>query len=101
MIQITKNGNAVTGTLDDTSLQSPGSTQVAPLHAAFTGTVDGSAITLSFPEGLGFTTNISGSVTTNKMTLQIPQTNGQLVALTLTPGSVDDYNRLAGGVGAA
>jgi hypothetical protein len=101
MIQLTQQGNTLSGTLDETSLDNRGSTAVTPVHAAFTGTIDGSAITLNFPQGFGFTTSLSGTLSGDTMTLNAPQSSGSVVSLTLTPASVDTYNRRAAAVQAS
>jgi hypothetical protein len=101
MIQVARQGNTLSGTLDETGLDSPGSTAVSPVHAAFTGTIDGSAITLNFPQGFGFTTSISGTLSGDTMTLQAPQSSGSVASVTLRPASVDIYNRRATAVQAS
>jgi hypothetical protein len=101
MIQITRQGNALSGTLDETSLDNPSSTTVTPLHAAFTGMIDGSAITLNFSAGLGFVNSISGTLSGDTMTLQAPQSNGSVAPVTLRPASVDAYNRRSAAVQAS
>jgi hypothetical protein len=63
MIQLTRSGNALSGTLDDTNLDRAGGVTPKTVHAAFTGTVDRTAITLTFPQGLGFSTSLSGTLT--------------------------------------
>jgi hypothetical protein len=77
MIQVTRQGNALSGTLDETGLDNPDSTEVTPVHAAFTGVIDGTAITLNFPQGFGFSTSIAGTLSGNTMTLQAPQKTDQ------------------------
>lgn len=98
MIQVTRQGNSLTGTFDEAGLDTAGSVTVTPVHAAFTGTVDGTALTLTFPGGLGFDTTISGSLSSDQMILQAPQSDGSIAAVKLRPSSVDAYNRRVAGV---
>ncbi|MDH6462739.1 hypothetical protein M2302_002920 [Micromonospora sp. A200] len=93
MIQITRQAGALSGTLDQSSLNNADPTTTKSTHAAFTGTMDGEAMTLSFPQGLGFVTNLSGTVSGSKMTLQVPQEDGSIAPFALAPGSTDTYNR--------
>lgn len=94
MIQLTRQGSALSGTFDDTGLANVEATTTTPLHAGFTGVLDGTAMTLDF--GLG--SRISGTLTTDTMTLQWPQTDGSLAALTLKPGTVEGYNHQAAAI---
>ncbi len=91
MIQVTRQGAALSGTYDATWLAT--STQATSVHAAFSGVIDGNAITLSFPEGLGFVSNVSGTVSTTSMVLQMAQTDGTVSPLSLKPSTIDDFNR--------
>ncbi|MET8349007.1 hypothetical protein [Micromonospora sp. NPDC005206] len=93
MIQITRQAGTLSGTLDQSSLDSADPTTTKSTHAAFTGTMDGEAMTLSFPQGLGFVTNLSGTVSGSELTLQVPQDDGSTAPLTLAPASTDAYNR--------
>ena len=101
MVQVTRRDNSLTGTFDEAGLDIAESATVKPVHAAFTGTVDGTALTLTFPGGLGFDTTISGSLSDDEMILQAPQSDGSIAAVTLLPSSVDAYNRRIAGVQAA
>jgi len=98
MIQVVRTGNTLSGTLDEAGLDDPGAVSVKPVHAAFTGSVDREAITLTFPEGLGFSSSLSGTVTGRRMSLRVAQENGAVATVTLQPGTVDQYNRLIAGV---
>lgn len=101
MIEVTRQRNTLSGTLDETGLDTPDSTTVTPVHAAFTGTIDGSAITLDFPQGFGFTTSLSGTLSGDTMTLRSPESSGLVASVTLKPASVDIYNRRAAAVQAS
>jgi hypothetical protein len=98
MIQMTRTGTSLSGTLDDTSLDSPDSTAAKAVHAAFTGAVDHEAVTLTFPQGLGFSTSLSGTLSDRRLSLRLPQDDGAVATVTLQVGSVDDYNRLVAAV---
>ncbi|GAA2375208.1 hypothetical protein [Dactylosporangium salmoneum] len=101
MIQVTRQGGNLAGTLDQVEVRTTTATAVTPTHAAFTGTVDGTAITLTFPGGLGFVTNISGTMSDDTMTLQAPQGDGTVTPVTLKPSTIDAYNSLVGVVQAS
>src|SRR3978361_2407577 len=58
MVQITRQTSNLSGTADWASIEGSDPTKVVPTHAAFTGTIDGAAITLTFPSGFGFVTNM-------------------------------------------
>jgi hypothetical protein len=98
MIQVTRQGDQLSGSLDEIALKESDPTTVAPSHAAFTGVVDGLALTLTIPEGLGFTTSVSGTLSGDAMTLHLPQGDGSIANVTLEPASVDTYNRKAAAV---
>jgi hypothetical protein len=91
MIQVTRQGTSLSGTYDATWLATP--TQPNSVHAAFSGVIDGTAITLTFPQGLGFVSNIAGTISTIGMTVQTPQADGSIATLTLKPSTVYDYNQ--------
>ncbi|PWR12675.1 hypothetical protein DKT69_23250 [Micromonospora sicca] len=93
MIQVSRKEGTLSGTLDQTSLNSSDPTTTESTHAAFTGTMDGEAMTLSFPQGFGLVTNLSGTVSGSEMTLQVPQEDGSTAPLMLASGSTDTYNR--------
>ncbi|MFE9959199.1 hypothetical protein [Micromonospora sp. NPDC005299] len=93
LVQITREANALSGTLDEISMAHPGATTTTPSHAAFTGTLDGNALTLSFPQGFGLVRNISGTVSGSSMSLQVPQDDGAIASLPLKPGSLKSYNQ--------
>lgn len=96
MIQVTRQGNSLTGTFDEAGLATAGAVTVTPVHTAFTGTVDGTALTLTFPGGLDST--ISGRLSGDQMILQAPQNDGSIAAIKLRPSSVDAYNLRVAGV---
>jgi hypothetical protein len=98
MVQLTRQDNSLTGTFDEAGLDGVESARVKPVHVAFTGTVDGTALTLTLSGGLGFATTVSGSLSGDEMILQAPQGDGSIAAVTLRPSSVDAYNRQVAGV---
>src|SRR5882672_4212065 len=57
MIQVARQGTSLSGTYDATWLAT--TTEPNSVHAAFSGVIDGTAITLIFPQGLGFVSNIA------------------------------------------
>lgn len=93
LLHLTESGKSVSGTFDVTTLQTPSATNVQPEHAAFTGALDGSALTITFAEGFGFATSLAGTVSGSTLSLQIPQSDGSMTLIALRPGTVSDYNQ--------
>ncbi|AOR29721.1 hypothetical protein BFF78_00180 [Streptomyces fodineus] len=89
----TQNGS-VTGTLDETEVKYSG-----PEHqrAVVTGTLTGSEVALTVKFGLGSTV-INGTLNGDTLTLQVPQSNGQIEDYVLKPGGVDEYNQRVAGL---
>jgi hypothetical protein len=91
-LQVTRNGSNLSGNLQNASISSSDPTTVTTFSAAFTGTTDGSAITLTFPQGLGFTSSISGSYSSGHIDLSVPQTDGTLATEDFAPSDTNAYN---------
>ncbi|MGW7529985.1 hypothetical protein [Streptomyces sp. NPDC054783] len=89
----TQNGT-ITGTLDDTEVK-----YSSPEHqrAVVTGTLKGSQVTLTVKFTLGSTV-LNGTLDGDTLTLQVPQSDGQIEDYVLKPGSVDDYNQRVSGL---
>ncbi|MEU1458954.1 hypothetical protein [Streptomyces avermitilis] len=89
----TQNGT-ITGTLDETEVK-----YHSPEHqrAVVTGTLKGSKVALTVKLTLGSTV-IAGTLDGDALTLQVPQSNGQIEDYVLKPGSVDDYNQRVAGL---
>ncbi len=79
--------SSVTGDLDVSALSSSG-TSVRSRSISFTGTISGESLTLTF-EGA---TTLSGTVTPTRLTLDAPQSNGQINEITLVPSATSAYN---------
>lgn len=79
--------SSVSGNLDIAALSSS-STSVNSRSLSFAGTISGESLTLTFKG----TTTLSGTVTPTKLTLDLPQTNGQISVITLVPNSTAAYN---------
>src|SRR5690242_10522014 len=75
-LQVTRNGNNLSGDLQSASISTSDPTTVTTFNASFTGTTDGNSVTLTFPQGLGFASSISGSYSGNNIDLSVPQTDG-------------------------
>lgn len=93
ILSLTRSGSALSGSADTVTLNG---TSTTPAHAAVTGTVDGTAVTLTFTGGLFTKNTFSGTLDTNTLTLQSPSTTGQIQLITLHPGSIDIYNQAVG-----
>jgi hypothetical protein len=87
--QLTINGSNASGTLTQAKLDS---TQVSSHQYSCTGTVSGSNVTLSFPQGFGLVTNLSGEVRGSHLLLSIPQTDGTLASEDFAPSNSGAYN---------
>lgn len=96
MVELTRSGSSLSGSLDITAIPSSDRTTTKAEHAAFTGTVDGSAVTIRIDGALGSVGSLSGTLTSTEMSLHVPNDNGTMYTLTLRPGSVDAYNRKVG-----
>lgn len=100
LVQLTRNGNTLSGVVDDASLptgqQDP--TKVNRQHVGFTGTVDGTSITLKLELGLGTSAPMYGTLTPDKMTLNYPSDSGGIQAIDLAPSTVEAYNRASAGL---
>lgn len=94
LISLTRTGNTLTGTEDNAGIGNGNATQVFPTHLSLTGTIDGTAITLTIPGSiLGGSETITGTMDTETMVLRFPWPGGSIQSLTFHPGTVDDYNR--------
>jgi hypothetical protein len=56
LLQLTRDNNSLSGSIAITELPAS-ATQTLQFNRAFTGTVDGEAVTLTFDQGLGLTTS--------------------------------------------
>ncbi|MGA7911388.1 MAG: hypothetical protein WCC30_07560 [Candidatus Dormiibacterota bacterium] len=91
-LQVTRNGSNLSGNLQSASISSSDPTTVTTFNASFTGTTDGTAITLTFPQGLGFATSISGSYSGDHIQLSVPQSDGTLSTEDFAPSDTNAYN---------
>lgn len=60
--------------------------------ASFTAVIEGSSVTLTFTQGLGFTANVTGSIEGDRLSLAHPAEDGSLVVLDFEPATAADYN---------
>ncbi len=91
-LQVTRNGSSLNGNLQSASISASDPTSVTTFNAAFTGTTDGTAITLTFPQGLGFATSVSGSYGGDHIQLSVPQADGTLATEDFAPSNTNAYN---------
>lgn len=92
-VQWTRSGNKLTGELHQALLQgSSGQTGVSSQSVAFTGTVSGSSVTLTLNQGLGSTTNLTGSLRSSQLALSYPGRNGGVITVSMTSASAAAYN---------
>ncbi|MDQ0030136.1 hypothetical protein [Arthrobacter bambusae] len=88
-IQLTVTGQSLSGTLDVAGLNGP---DVKTQHGSFTGSENGQSLTLTFAQGLGFSTNMSGSVTNDGLTLNFPRSDGAIENMAFAPSDTGVYN---------
>lgn len=86
----TRVGDELTGTLSEAILPEGKTTAVTDSYG-FTGTLEGSSVTLKLSGFLGGTV-ISGEVVDNELRLSMPASDGSLSVETYLPGTTADYN---------
>jgi hypothetical protein len=91
-IQWTRSGDRVSGTLQIAYLSSSQATSVQSVTDSFSGYVNGESVTLSLGDPLYGTTNLSGTLQGAGLVLNIPESNGSIAQMALTPGSVNGYD---------
>jgi len=92
MLQWTRNGNTVTGSLIASDLVSGGSTSLQSVDQAFTGVINGEGATLTFPGWFGATMNLAAQLHGSNLTLSFPESTGGVHEMVLASGNVTDYN---------
>ncbi|MEC3995555.1 hypothetical protein VSR01_19295 [Actinacidiphila sp. DG2A-62] len=94
MVQMTRDGRALSGSLDSTALVDGDPTRSTTAHWGFTGTLDGSAFTMNVRGDVLTRTTFTGTVSAGRMQLLVPDRGtGTIQAAELRPGTVDQYNR--------
>ncbi len=93
-LQVTRNGNNLSGDYESATIPDSDPTTVNTVNASFTGTTDGSQMTLTFQQGLGFETSISGSYSGSNIDLSIPQNDGTLATEDFAPSDTNAYNSI-------
>ena len=93
LLQWRDSGGDLSGTYQyaDLSGQAP-SEQVSPSSGNLTGTLDGTAITMS----IGLSQDLYGTLSGGQLTLNVPQQNGTIQAVTCSQASIDDWNKAVG-----
>lgn len=96
LVQFTRDGDDLQGTMDVTELAAADAVTADGDRFSFTGKVDGSRVTLTFPQGFGTSGMISGTMTRTKLALAFPDpVSGRLGTIELTPGGRTDYRSAA------
>lgn len=94
LISLTRTGDTLTGTEDNAGIGNGDATQVSPTHLSLTGTIDGTAVTLTIRGSIfGGSETVSGTMDATTMVLRFPWPGGSIQTLTFHPGTVADYNR--------
>jgi hypothetical protein len=92
-VQWTRKDSKVTGDLNQALLQgSSGQTTVSAESVAFTGVVNGSSITLTLNQGLGSTTNLTGTLHSSRLSLDYPGQNGSVITIPMPSANATAYN---------
>lgn len=95
LIKWTEINGKIMGQLQATSIQENTSNVVTETHK-FEGITNGSEITINFNDNRFFDslggTSWSGTVSLNKLTLNIPDSQGNLNTVVFNHGKVDEYN---------
>lgn len=92
----TQNAGQLSGELQEGTLQTDsgsGTESVANDSVSFAGTISGSSVTLTLNQGLGATTNLTGTLTGNELNLNYPGQGGSVITLQMQPGTANDYNQ--------
>jgi hypothetical protein len=100
LVQLTRQDSSLTGTIDESSAEDDAPT-VKPTHLQFTGTVSGTALTLTFTGPLGSQAALSGTLTSDDLSLSVPRPDGSVGQVALRPSTVEHYNELVAALQAA
>jgi hypothetical protein len=93
LIQWTQNGSKLSGSMQEALLQgSAGQEQASSQSQAFTGTVNGSSVTLSLNEGLGSVSNLTGTLSGSDLDLSLPAQDGGVTTVDMRPGGPSAFN---------
>jgi hypothetical protein len=93
LLQWRDSGGYLSGTYQYANLsgQAP-SEQVSSNSGNLTGTLNGTAITMS----IGLSQDLYGTLSGGQLTLNVPQQNGTIQAVTCSQASIDDWNKAVG-----
>jgi len=93
LIQWTRSGNAVSGSLQQTLLADPAGSGVSTQQISFTGLVAGNGLTLQLSKGLGTTTSLVGTLSGSGFMLTYPGNGSNLIQVRFTPGQISGYTQ--------
>jgi hypothetical protein len=91
-IQFTEQNHQLNGHLQGIAETTDTPPQTKSSSTAFTGTHNGSSITITVSV-FGFSSSLVGTLNDTTLTLEIPQTDGHLQSETFTGASLQDYNQ--------
>ena len=89
LLQWTQSGHTVSGSLAMATL-TDGSLDTK--NVAFSGTISGSSVTLTFPQGFGASTNVVGTISGSHLRISLPVSDGSLDDMDFSAGTVAAYN---------
>ena len=90
LLQWTETGHTVSGSL---ALATLDNANLDTKNLAFAGTISGSSVTLTFPQGFGTRTNVVGTVSGSHLRISLPSSEGPLIDIQYSSGTVASYNR--------
>lgn len=93
MMELTRTGRSLSGSLDITAIPKDNPTTTKSYHAAFTGSVDGTSVTLRIDGALGTVSSMSGTLTNSELDLHLPDSGGTMETLVMRPGTIEAYNK--------
>lgn len=92
-VQWTRDGSKLSGELHQALLQDESNqTSVSNQSISFTGTVSSSSVTLSLNQGLGSTTNLTGTLHGKRLFLSYPGQSDGVITITMASAGASAYN---------
>jgi hypothetical protein len=93
LIQWTQNGSKLSGSMQEALLQGTGTQEQASSQSqAFTGTLNGSSVTLSLNQGLGSVSNLTGTLRGADLDLDLPAQGGGVTTVEMASGGPSRFD---------
>ncbi len=97
-LQWSNNNGQLTGQLQEAYAVQGNSTQIRQNSQSFTGTLNGTAVSITFPLS-GSAQTYTGTLSGSTLTLTLPDINGNATNVTMHPASISDYIQAANAIG--